>query len=266
MTGQKGRREASAIPDLQVKATKIAQRASFPAGLIQPDNSYRFGLEALLLAAYALQLPQSEDVCRIADLGCGCGASLFAMALARKNCLCLGIDREEELISAARANATLLNLTSCCAFIQGDLAETALLAQAWQNKCQLVIANPPWRILGRKSQKPLRQRALWAEPESFGIFCRAAALLLEPLGAFSCIIANAVLKIFSENLQSAGMFISSLLPVKAHSNENARVTLITCRKGPPIQPFYDKPLILWREDRKNPHWTEQATLFCPWLN
>lgn len=59
-------------------------RALFPRGLHQPQDSYRFGADALLLAAFAAEsltsLPGTASR-KVAELGSGCGAALLGLYL-----------------------------------------------------------------------------------------------------------------------------------------------------------------------------------------
>lgn len=59
-------------------------RALFPRGLHQPEDSYRFGADALLLAAFTAQnlasLPGAAPR-KVAELGSGCGAALLGLCL-----------------------------------------------------------------------------------------------------------------------------------------------------------------------------------------
>ena len=62
--------------------TITTARALFPRGLHQPEDSYRFGADALLLAAFAAEnlasLPGAAPR-KVAELGSGCGAALLGL-------------------------------------------------------------------------------------------------------------------------------------------------------------------------------------------
>lgn len=64
--------------------TITTARALFPRDLHQPEDSYRFGADALLLAAFAAQnlasLPEAAPR-KVAELGSGCGAALLGLCL-----------------------------------------------------------------------------------------------------------------------------------------------------------------------------------------
>ena len=53
----------------------------FPRGLKQPEGSFRFGQDALLLAALTARFCTRKD--KVVELGCGCGAALSGLLLLR---------------------------------------------------------------------------------------------------------------------------------------------------------------------------------------
>lgn len=79
----------------------------FPSGLAQPQGSFRFSVDALLLAEF-FKKPLEESL--FLDLGTGCG--IVALAYLRKNpkALGVGIDFQPELILSAKENAQKLAL------------------------------------------------------------------------------------------------------------------------------------------------------------
>ncbi|MDR0466557.1 MAG: methyltransferase, partial [Deltaproteobacteria bacterium] len=161
----------------------------FPRGLFQPEASFRFSADALLLAAFAT----GEGVARAADLGTGCGVVAFGLALRFPGLCCVGVDKDAALIEAARVNARALGLEERATFAQGDVAETSLLAQLGHESCGLVAANPPYRIsgTGRRIRSPARREALEAPQGTLADFARAAAFLLRRHGHFACVLSPA---------------------------------------------------------------------------
>lgn len=168
-------------------------RALFPRGLHQPQDSYRFGADALLLAAFAAEsltsLPGTAPR-KVVELGSGCGAALLGLCLylssgmqpsgappvaaggqptgegcGGNNTLrldALGLEQDSALCAAATANARLLGLEDVCRFRQGDLADTHFLRDCGENACHLVLANPPYALAGsgRPSASARRDAAL----------------------------------------------------------------------------------------------------------
>lgn len=257
-------------------------RLAFPAGLEQPSGSYRFGLEALLLAALALKASAARreargnagerDILRIAELGCGCGAALLGYALADAQCLCLGLDREAVLLAAARRNAIKLELEGRVAFAEADFSATKLprTMALWLNHCDFVMANPPWHgeAAGRLPVSGLRRRALTAPPHIADHFCRHAARLLNHHGFFHCVIQSSNLSRYCQALQDARLGLRRVLPVVPEEGKTAPILLLTARKNACAEPVMDYPLVLRSPSGargKGSQWTIAALEFCPWL-
>ncbi len=148
----------------------VSGAVPFPRGLLQPEGAYRFGLDALLLAAFAARTLRERAAGgrasgkarprRVAELGTGCGAALLGVALRCPDARCLGLEREPALLRAAAANAQALGLADRVSFHMADLAAPA----AWPGRLgeegpqDLVLANPPWGLPGRGRPSPSRLR------------------------------------------------------------------------------------------------------------
>ena len=102
-------------------------RRAFPAGLEQPEGSFRFSVDALLLAAFAAS--RTTDVTmRFIDLGTGCGVVGLAYLLLKRNiCQGFGMDCNPELIAAAQNNTDKLGFSDRFALHTGELADTRFL-------------------------------------------------------------------------------------------------------------------------------------------
>ena len=269
----------------------------FPRGLVQPEGAYRFGLEALLLAAFGARTlagrragsrgaPRHETA--VAELGAGCGAALLGVALRVPHAACLGLEREPALVEAARANVAALGLDGRVRFRVADVAEkTALthLARA-EGPRDMVLANPPWGLpgRGRPSPSPLRENALRGggrpthattreEPaagDAFPEFCAAAAVLLRHKGAFCCIVPALALTRICAALDRARLGLRGILPVRPRAHLPAHRLLVLARKGACAEPQLFSPLTLHGGAAKGttgrgPNWTAAARAFCPWL-
>lgn len=169
-----------------------AARALFPSGLHQPEGSFRFSMDALHLADFALTALRGEE--RVADLGAGCGVIGLALLLRRESLKVVAVEREEVLVDAIRVNIRRLGLDAC-RVLRGDVADRETLLSArrllTEAPCpdgpplfDAVVCNPPWRVpgTGRVSPSPLRRKALESE-RGFAPFCSAADALLAARGA-----------------------------------------------------------------------------------
>ena len=273
-------------------------RQLFPRGLEQPEGSLRFGVDALLLAAFAARHVESQNASRqthltAAELGCGCGAALLGLALRCAGITGLGLDREAPLVQAATANAARLGLTDRLRFAEADLADRKLLQEradetsvSHAGKFDLVLANPPYGVAGRPSSRSMRERALrGAQGEEsreyvLQLFCRAAAALLRHQGCFCCIYDAPALPQLCAGLNDAGLGLRLLLPVRTHKAKPALRILALARKNTAHETMIDTPLTLHTRvstndnpetskvtggDKRGPRWSAQALRFCPWL-
>ena len=260
---------------MQTQEPFYSARRLFPRGLEQPQGSLRFGADALLLAAYAAHGVEGMNEARrkqltAAELGCGCGAALLALALRCGTVTGLGLEREPPLVQAATANALHLGLADRLHFAQADLADRALpdlpdlpcmpgvlgVNGGKAGSLDLVLANPPYGVEGRPSQSHMRERALRGAQGMQGthvaenrtqvltVFCRAAAGLLRHQGYFFCIYDALALPHLSSALDAAGFGLRGLLPVRTYASRPALRVLVLARKNAAHQCAIEAPLTL----------------------
>lgn len=234
-------------------------RAQFPSGLFQPVGSYHFGLDALLLAAYALKQPGNLN--SIAELGSGCGAALFALSLSRPDIQAMGFEREPELVAAANYNAFRLGLTNKTRFIETNI-ETP--DPAWHGKFDLILANPPWHS-GVLPSSRLRWRALTRTPDTFRIFCACARAYLTYHGRFCLIIPPGLLTELVAASQRVRFGLREVQTVSSYASQPAKRLLCLLQKDTSSDPRLPAPLVLHENIDFISHWTSAAKEFCPWL-
>ncbi|MDD6181339.1 MAG: N-6 DNA methylase [Desulfovibrionaceae bacterium] len=281
-------------------AAIAAARAAFPRGLAQPDGAYRFGLDALLLAAWAADcLPavpgaarqtfspsgmpsdapaassgpgtgpaRARTPCvRVAELGTGCGASLAGLALCRADICGTGFERAPILAETAAANFTTLGLCHRLAAVCMDI-DTTVSGQYGRH--DLVMANPPWRMAreGRLPGTALRRGALTDGLRDPALtFARAAAAMLRHHGRYCCIFSASGLPRLLAALTAAGLGLRRLRWVHALPDRPAHCLLAEARKGARDDVRVEAPLILHADAaaaRQGIHAPAAAT-FCPWL-
>ena len=242
-----------------------AARDAFPNGMEQPEGSFRFSTDALLLAAFAAQ---SSDVTeRFIDLGTGCGVvGLAYLLLARNNPQGLGIECGAALAAAAAGNAARLGLSERFAVRLGDLADgrfpDALRAEA--APVDLVTANPPWRLIGsgRPPATDARRKALFGDAGTFPLFASAASALLRRGGRFACVIGAGRLPDMLSALPASRLGPTLLRFVHNTSDAPAAFALIEARKESRAAPIVAAPLILYGPGRVP---TPESLEFCPLL-
>ncbi len=195
--------------------------------LKQPEGAFRFSQDALLLAEFAVRVCKETELC--VDLGTGCGVVALTLLKHWPQAHCLGVEREAELVEAARQNAGQWALEQRFTCLHGDVED---LPACYHGRAALVLANPPWRRTeaGRHSPSPLRQRALFAEEYTFEKFMRAAARVLAPRGHLALVCGVGRLEEVLEKARKHGLNPEILQFVHARKDRNASVFLLKARK------------------------------------
>lgn len=283
-------------------AAQLAARRYFPRGLIQPPGSYRFSVEALLLACLPRPLPDH----RLLDLGTGCGVVALAALCREERMTAHGLDFQPELVSAARANAERLGFSRRFTAVLADLSapglfvpgparsgeapggravpdhEVGLEADAAlplvAGSFDLVLANPPYRERrrGRLPRHPLRLAALFEEEHTLRAFCAAASAALAPAGSLAVVYPAVRQGELLSCLAQAGLRPVRLLPVLPRVNEPPGLLLLEAvsaatpgpegrQRGAAPLPRLEAPLVLHEEVGGRTRFTEQALAFCPYL-
>ena len=168
----------------------------FPAGLEQPEGSFRFSGDALLLADFAAGTALPEQAV-FADLGTGCGIVALAVLRKRTRWRGFGMEIQPELSAAAERNAAGLGLAERFSVVTGDVAarEDRLALRATPGTStggktggaeslplfDAVFCNPPWRREGSGRTPPSLSRriALFGTERTFSVFFSAADALLK---------------------------------------------------------------------------------------
>ncbi len=146
--------------------------------MIQKKRGYRFSVDALLLAHFAV-LREGEE---LVDLGTGSG--IVALVLA-KRFICrrvLGIDIQDGLVDMARRNVALNGLDGCVEIRKGDVRQP----ESWcgPQSFSVAVFNPPYRRLRSGRMNPDTEKAV-ARHEiaaTAGDFIAAAVYALRPEG------------------------------------------------------------------------------------
>ena len=241
-------------------------RRAFPTGLEQPAGSFRFSVDALLLAAFSANRT-SNVTDRFIDLGTGCGIVGLAYLLLKENKYQgIGIDCTFELISAAQKNAAKLGLSHQFTPYAGELADTRLLEKirTEASPVRLVMANPPWRLIGsgRLPATEARRKALFGDRGTFPLFASAASFLLEEGGRFTCIISPDRLQDMLEAMGEAGLSPRLLQFIHKQKTTPATFVLIEARKGAHGETSVAEPVALYGSDG---FFTLESLAFCPFL-
>ena len=241
------------MPDPQRIA---AARALFPRGLIQPEHSFHFSRDALILTDFAARIQAGSAV---VDLGTGCGILGLGLAIRRPELCVVGVEKDEELSLAAQKNAAGLGLEQV-RILTGDLASTFTLHQARQQLAclspgtsrdgqaplfDLALCNPPWRRegAGRIPPSPARRTAMFGDAGTFPLFFNAADRLLRVHGSLALVCGAErtadVLAALPDRLKPVRLRF-----VHPHPDSPAVFLLLEARKGSRGTLQVEEPLFL----------------------
>jgi len=240
-------------------------RQAFPRGLVQPEGGFRFGADALLLAAFAAPLAGN----RVLDLGTGCGPAGLGLLLARddQDSRVTGLDKDPAMVMAATENARRLGLADRFTACQGDVRAIREDARLAPESFDLVLANPPFRHpgSGRRPETPGRDAARFELDGGLAAFAAAAAYALRNRGQLACVHLAERLGHIIETLTCNRLEIKRLLPLCARANEPAKHVLLLARKNGRPGLRLEASLALYTGTGPASRLTEAALRFCPFL-
>lgn len=155
--------------------------------LEQPRRAYRFGSDAMLLAAAIPAHNPSHEGRKVLELGCGVGAVLLAGHYRAPGIHLTGIERETEYAELARANIRRNNAENHVTVVQGDVCDRGLLHLL--GVFDHVVANPPYYEVEKHSAAPdeLRRVARQQAPGDLGEWLQAANRFVKPKGSVTVI-------------------------------------------------------------------------------
>ena len=241
-------------------------RAYFPRGLRQPEGGFRFAVDALLLAAFALRRFSSVNGAML-DLGCGCGVVGFTCLLANPCLTAKGVDIQPEQVLAARDNATLLGLVDRFTTEKADLSLDVDRLRLGCGKYALVTANMPYREpgSGRLPRDAARQKALFADDLTMPSFLAAAGQTLMPGGECVLVYPWETRDVLLRSLEENGFSPLELLAVRTGNVAHSRCLIRAGRAVDfPASALRSQPP-LDLHDEAGGRFSDKAIAFCPWL-
>lgn len=123
-------KEDETLDDLQIRGIHV----------IQKKDSFRFGVDAVLLANYAV-IKRSY---RVIDLCSGTGIVPFIIAGKTEASSIVGVEIQEELVDMANRTIEYNGFKDRISFVQGDLKDLKLMKSI--EKADVVTVNPPYKL------------------------------------------------------------------------------------------------------------------------
>ena len=167
------------------KGTETLEEIGFGGlKLLQSEDGFRFGIDAVLLADFACRFCPDASV--VVDLGTGNGAAAFIITHKNPNCRVTGIDVQAKAIELARRSCEMNGLEDRAEFVQCDAAMLENLMPERRGTADVVVSNPPYVAKGAGLINDADSRFISRQETTAGIeeFVSAAAFLLRDKGHF----------------------------------------------------------------------------------
>lgn len=215
--------------------------------LVQSEDGYRAGMDAVLLAASLAAEPGQHLV----EFGCGPGAALLCAASRLDTCRFTGIEIDPAAAALAVGNATRNDLQDRVEIREADIAAPGNDLLAHQ-----VFFNPPFfdDSAALRTPKAGKQRAWLSGDTPLGSWIASAAKCLRAKGRLTFIHrADKLADIIAALSPSFGSIV--IKPVLPHADRDAKRVLVTARLGGRAPLRLLAPLVL-HDDGPDPHTPE----------
>ncbi len=213
--------------------------------LLQRRDGYRFNLDAVLLAEFAMGARAGERPTRVVDLGCGCGVIALLLKSRRPAWEVSALELQPSLASLARRNARLNALE--VRVVEGDLRAPAV---ELGRDFELVVANPPYfaATAGHPSvdaEKAAARHDLSASPVDLA---QAAKRLVKSSGALCVVYPAGRLPRLLEALSAARLVPARWRSVHPRAHAPAGVVLVEARPDARRPLVIEPPLVVHEAD------------------
>ncbi|WP_031388399.1 tRNA1(Val) (adenine(37)-N6)-methyltransferase [Desulfonatronum thiodismutans] len=260
---------------MSFQADTNPHRRSFPRGMVQPEQGFRFSIDALLLACFAAGRQHRNVI----DLGTGCGViSLGLLLIGQKDRSTgesfhiLGVDNNPEMVASAQANTEKLDFPAHFTPVLGNVAATNEIPGFRPGGFDAALCNPPYRPTGhgRMPSNPAKLSAMFETETRTEAFLEAASRALTTKGRLYLVHLPEHLPRLFNHLADAKLAPKRLRLVHPHQDKPASLLLLEARKGGKPGLTVEPPLILYRRECSPAgdvvhQTTDDALAFCPFL-
>ena len=209
------------LPDMPLSCDGILNRAYH---LYQPKQGYRFGTDAIVLAAAV----GAHYGTRFAEFGAGAGAVSVALAHYLPDCHITAIEKDPDMAACLRHNIALNQLSDR---IRGHEADITQLPEMLANSFDGIIANPPFHHpSGTRSRQPRRALAHHGDEANLEDWVKAALRALKPKGRFVVILRADRADDMIVALRKQGAGGIGLQPIWPYKSSPAIRVIITAQK------------------------------------
>ncbi len=224
---------AERIDDLQCNGYRI----------IQDTDGFCFGMDAVLLANYAV--PSINDRTKLLDLCSGTGIVPLLIAAKTACSELTGIEVQSDVAEMAERSVKLNNQEHRMKIIQGDLRD--IKDMGIDSSVNVVTCNPPYMNAGLRNTTDRKLISRHEVMCTLADVCRAAAFTLKSNGKFFMVHRpNRLVDIFYE-LRQVHLEPKRMRLVYPYENSESNMVLLESVKGGKTQLIVEKPLIVYKD-------------------
>lgn len=240
----------------------ITAREYFPRGLFQPEGTFRFSMDALILARFAGAVKHRTAV----DLGTGCGVIGLTLLLENERLSVVGVELQPVLLDAALQNADHLGVSERFQGVLSDVGEIRASGLEAES-ADLVISNPPYRKKnqGRHAATEERTCALFETEGALKAFIQGAAFLVKNKGTFCCIFPSERLEELLTLCSQYRLTPKCLKFIHSKADQNSTLVLLEARKNGNCGIVVEPPLVMYSGTGNDTALTDGALEYCPYL-
>lgn len=209
----------------------------------QPERGYRVGLEALLLAGFAVRADRRPPR-RVVDLGAGPGAiGLVAATLAPAAEVTL-VEVDDAHATLAEENVRENDLGGRVRVVRSDVRD--VLSHLPRGGFDLVVSNPPWfdETKGRSPTDPRRARARMLSGDVLRAFVVAAKNLAGRASRVCFTFPATSIETLLAACDAVKLVPKRLRFVHPRVDEAANALLVECVSGKPGGLIVEGPLVV----------------------
>jgi tRNA1Val (adenine37-N6)-methyltransferase len=211
--------------------------------IIQKQNGFCFGMDAVLLSSFAQVKPGEQAV----DLGTGTGIIPILLEAKYDGIHYTGLEIQEEVADMARRSVILNHLEDKVSIVTGDIKEASRLFGA--ASFDVVTSNPPYMNDAHGLKNPDLPKAI-ARHEvlcSLDDVTREAARLLKPGGRFYMVHRPHRLIEIVTALKGYGLEPKRMKMVHPFVDREANMVLIEAVRGGKSMIKVEAPIIVYKE-------------------
>lgn len=215
--------------------------------IIQDTERFMYGIDAVLLASFALEGIKQND--KLIDLGTGTG--IIPLLLEKVSCASLiyGLEIQKDSFEMAKKTMEINGLNNKISIIQGDIKKVSQISSLSKHQFNVVTVNPPYMTCEDGKFSPNDAKAI-ARHE---VLCnledviKAADYLLSSHGKFFMIHRAYRLAEILYLLKKYNLEPKTLKLIQPSIEKEANLVLVEARKNAKSQLNIKQNLIVYKE-------------------